>query len=112
MPTTGCSSVGGARNLVPQFPRLCETRIEVLSPRGCPEHSMAAGRMCDQRAGLRHHREQLWRVCGPPPAQDGAKGYGKRAERDVRAAGRHQSGRVWILNRVVRRGPGDQVTFM
>lgn len=66
MPTTGCSSVGGARNLVPQFPRLYETRIEVLSPRGCPEHSMAAGRMCDQRAGLRHHREQLWRVCGPP----------------------------------------------
>lgn len=52
--------------------------------------------------------ESLW----PPPAQDGAKGYGKRAERDVRATGRHQSGRVWILNRVVRRGPGDQVTFM
>lgn len=46
------------------------------------------------------------------PPSDGAKGYGKRAERDVRAAGRHQSGRVWVLNRVVRRGPGDQVTFM
>lgn len=46
-----------ARKLVPQFPRLCETRIEVLSPHGCREHSLGAGQMCDQRAGLKHQRE-------------------------------------------------------